>query len=263
MILALSLWTLLPTLGAAVGYLALGTASHRWTLRNSRLFLVLLWWLHGVALVTALGPMPVHFGFAPALSVTVWLVYTVYASETVRYPQLQANARLCLLAALGVLLPLGFPGTPYHSAHSPWLPLHWTLGIASYGLLGAAVVHAVMMQSAERRMRSLQTNTTALPLLALERLTFRFVWLAFALLTLTLAAGWWFAEQLHPGGWQWSHKAVFTTLSWVVLAVLLWGRWRRGWRGRLATRMLYAAAVLLMLGYVGSRFVLEVVLHRV
>lgn len=249
--------------GAAVGYVLLGLAGPRWSRRTSQMVMVLLWWLHGLALVTALGPQPMLFGFAPALSVIAWLVYTVYATETVLYPQLHANPRLTALAALAVLLPLAFPGAPYHSVHSPWLPLHWTLGIASYGLLGAAVAHAVMMQTAERLMRRAQPGQSSLPLLALERLTFRFVWLAFALLTLTLVVGGWFTAQQHPSGWVWTHKTVFTSLSWVVLATLLWGRWRRGWRGRLATRMLYAAAILLLLGYVGTRFVLEVVLHRV
>jgi ABC-type uncharacterized transport system permease subunit len=46
------------------------------------------------------------------------------------------------------------------------------------------------------------------------------------------------------------------------MGVLLWGRWRWGWRGRLAVRTLYVAAGLLLLGYAGSRFVLEVVLQR-
>ena len=44
--------------------------------------------------------------------------------------------------------------------------------------------------------------------------------------------------------------------------MLLWGRWRWGWRGRTAVRMLYAAGALLLLGYVGSHFVLEVILRR-
>jgi ABC-type uncharacterized transport system permease subunit len=60
----------------------------------------------------------------------------------------------------------------------------------------------------------------------------------------------------------WDHKRVFTLLSWGVFAVLLTGRWRLGWRGRTATRMLYAGSGLLLLAYVGSRFVLEVLLHR-
>ena len=55
---------------------------------------------------------------------------------------------------------------------------------------------------------------------------------------------------------------MFSVLSWVVFAVLLVGRWQLGWRGRTAVRILYAGSGLLMLAYVGSRFVMEVVLHR-
>jgi ABC-type uncharacterized transport system permease subunit len=55
---------------------------------------------------------------------------------------------------------------------------------------------------------------------------------------------------------------VFTVLSWIVFAALLVGHWRFGWRGRRAVRMLNTGAVLLLLGYVGSRFVMEVLLGR-
>jgi ABC-type uncharacterized transport system permease subunit len=47
-----------------------------------------------------------------------------------------------------------------------------------------------------------------------------------------------------------------------VFAALLAGRKLRGWRGRRATRWLYAGAALLLLAYAGSRFVMEVVLGR-
>jgi ABC-type uncharacterized transport system permease subunit len=76
------------------------------------------------------------------------------------------------------------------------------------------------------------------------------------LLTATLLVGWWFAP------WQWTHKTVFSLLAWIVFAALLAGRRVFGWRGPLATRWLYAGAGLLLLAYVGSRFVFEVVLHR-
>ena len=59
-----------------------------------------------------------------------------------------------------------------------------------------------------------------------------------------------------PLAWRWS------VLSWVVFATLLVGRVRFGWRGRLAIRWLVAGSALLLLAYVGSRFVLEVILHR-
>jgi MYXO-CTERM domain-containing protein len=94
-------------------------------------------------------------------------------------------------------------------------------------------------------------------LLQLERLTFRFVEAGFVLLTLTLALG-----IFTLAAWRWDHKTVFSLLAWLVFAALLVGRRRRGWRGRQATRWLYGGAALLLLAYVGSRFVLEVMLGR-
>lgn len=52
-------------------------------------------------------------------------------------------------------------------------------------------------------------------------------------------------------------------LAWVAFAGLLLGRARLGWRGAKAVRVLYLGSGLLLLGYAGSRFVLEVILHRV
>jgi ABC-type uncharacterized transport system permease subunit len=97
-----------------------------------------------------------------------------------------------------------------------------------------------------------------MPLLQLERLTFRFVEVGFIVLTATLVLG--VVTTVH---WRWNdHKAVFSLMAWAVFAALLVGRRLRGWRGRRATRWLYAGAVLLLLAYVGSRFVLEVMLGR-
>ena len=89
--------------------------------------------------------------------------------------------------------------------------------------------------------------------------------LGFVLLTATLLAGFLFSEVLYGTSvraWKWDHKTVFSVLAWVTFGVLLVGRARFGWRGRAATRVLYTGSVLLLLAYVGSRFVLEVVLHR-
>jgi len=263
MILAASpWWTTVPSLGAALGYAVLAGWSSRMGRGAISGIMAAVWVLHGLALVSVLGVEPVRFGFATLLSVTAWLVFTVYAIETRLYPQLGTRWTLAGLGAPAVLLVLVFPGTVYPALRSTWLPLHWALGIASYGLLGVAVAHAWMMQRTERLIRRGTPSPNALPLLALERLTFRFVTAAFVLLTLTLIAGWYFSVRMQIGGWAWTHKTLFTVLSWTVLSVLLIGRELWGWRGRLAVRMLYVAAGLLLLGYAGSRFVLEVVLQR-
>ena len=252
------------TLAAAAAYAVPAAAAARLNERTARMALLAAWLLHAAVLAWALlGDLP-RFGFGPALSVTAWLVLTVYAVERQMFPQLQARWALAGLGAAAVLLALVFPGTPLHRSASPWLPVHWALGIASYGLFAAAVLHAWLMMRTEKQIRQATDAHAGMPLLTLERLTFRFVGAGFVLLSATLLAGLLFGEYFYgsSGGWRWDHKTVFSVLAWLAFALLLLGRARFGWRGRKAVRVLYAGSLLLLLAYVGSRFVLEVVLGR-
>ncbi len=248
---------------AAAAYAA--PAAARLSPLAARRAVLLAWLAHGLLLGwSLLGDSP-RFGFAPALSVTVWLVAAVYAIESQLYPQLQTRWALSILGAGAVLLALFYPGQPLQASASAWLPLHWALGIASYGLFAVAVVHALLMLRAEERIRHAAETDSGLPLLTLERLTFRFVGAGFVLLSATLLAGLLFGEQLYGeagSAWRWDHKRVFALLSWLTFAVLLWGRQRWGWRGKRAVRVLYTGAALLLLSYAGSRFVAEVLLGR-
>ncbi len=220
------------------------------------------WLFQAAALAVDIGglghPEPgARFGFAPALSLTLWLVLAVMMLEGRLLPLEPLRRPLACLAIGGVLLAWAVPGQ-VHQAGSPWAPLHWVLGLASYGLVGAAVVHAWLTQRAETRLRSGASLVTAgLPLLRLERLTFQFVAAGVAVLGAAVLLGAWFSPK-----WTWDHKTVFAILSWVVLAGLVAGRQLLGWRGRQAVRWVYVGSGLLLLSYVGSRFVLQVVLNR-
>lgn len=254
--------SLLLAVAAAVAYAIPAVAARQLQDRGARAALWLAWALHAALLGWSMLEATPRFGFAPALSVTAWLVLTVYAIEHQLFPQLRARWALAALGSVTVILALVFPGQALQASSSAWLPLHLALGISAYGLLAAAVVHAALMTRAERRIRLAVDPHSGMPLLTLERLTFRFVTAGFVLLTATLAAGMLFSEALYGRAWRWDHKAVFSVLSWLTFAALVLGRSRFGWRGRSAVRMLYAGAALLLLAYVGSRFALEVVLGR-
>jgi ABC-type uncharacterized transport system permease subunit len=265
MILANASWvSLILSLAAALAYAVPALAATRMTTTNKRGSLVLAWLLHGLLLVWGLLGEPARFGFAPALSVTAWLVALVYAIETRMYPQLEIHWALSALGAWVVVLALFFPGQILHASASTWLPLHWALGIASYGLFAAAALHAWLMIRSEDRIRHATQTPSGLPLLTLERLTFRFVTAGFVLLSATLILAIVFRESLYGSGasWKWDHKTIFSVLSWLTFATLLVGRVRFGWRGRQAARLLYIGSGLLLLAYVGSRFVIEVILAR-
>ena len=247
-------------LAAIVAYLIAALGAQRMTDRHTRLAMRSAWLLHLFTVAAGLMSTPARFGFAPALSMTAWLMLTMYAIEQQLYPKMRAVGVLSVLGALAVMLAQIFPGKPIAMHASAWLPLHLALGIASYGLCAAAVVHAGLMSRAERRMRAASDVESGMPLLMLERLTFRFVTAGFALLTATLLAGWLFGDVLYGRAWHWDHKTILSLLAWIAFAFLLIGRSRFGLRGRHAVHLIYAGAALLLLAYAGSRFVLEVIM---
>ncbi len=249
---------------AAVAYSVSAMGAARLGNQVARAAVWLAWLAHAVLLGFGLFGSEPRFGFAPALSVTAWLIAAVYAIESHVYPLLETRWALSVLGAIAVVLAAVFPGSPLHATASPWLPLHWALGIASYGLFGAAVVHAWFMTRTEERFRLAADPHSGMPLLTIERLTFRFVAAGFLLLSATLLVGILFGSQLYGSTTvlKWNHKTAFSVLSWLTFAILLMGRARFGWRGKRAVRVLYIGSALLLLAYVGSRFVMEVVLGR-
>jgi ABC-type uncharacterized transport system permease subunit len=252
-------------LAAMLGYAA---AAWPWPARSRwpEAALAVGWLAHALSLaldVFGIGALiaGARFGFAPALSATVWIVLAVHTIESRLLPLPAVRRVLALAGAMVVLLAAAYPGESRPHAGSPWLPMHWLLGVVAYGLLAVAVLHAALLDMAERRLRSHMparsaASPAAMPLMQLERLTFRFVEVGFVVLSSALLLG----VSMAP--WRWDHKTVLSLLGWATFAVLLAGRRWRGWRGRQATRWVYAGAALLLLAYIGSRFVLEVILRR-
>lgn len=223
--------------------------------------------IHGVSLAQGVFPGDsMHFSFSIAISLIVWLAIAFYWIESF-YTRMEGLQMFVLpAAAVGVLLPLVFPGEhTLANAGSVQFRVHFLIAMLAYSLFTLAALHAVLMAIAERglhRGRLTPMLTSLPPLLTMEALLFRLIHIAFALLTLTLASGILFSESLFGKALTFNHKTVFAILSWVIFAHLLWGRHFRGWRGRTALRWTLAGFVTLLLAYVGSRFVLEVLLGR-
>ena len=223
--------------------------------------------LHGVLLFRELVLAPeLRLGFALALSATVWLALVIYWGESL-FVKLEGLLVLLLpLAAVTAVLPALFPGfaTPHYTQRVEFR-LHLLVAWLAYSLFTIAALHAALMALLERRLHS---GTVAgpfaslPPLLTLESLLFRILGIGFVLLTLTLATGIAFHEELFGRPLRLDHKTLFGVLSWVIFCVLLAGRHFQGWRGRRALRWTMAGFIALLLAYVGSRFVMEVILGR-
>jgi len=209
-----------------------------------------------------------RFGFGQALSMTLWLAVIIYWIES-RFLELEGmQAPVLALAAVCVALPAVFPGLASPASavmHSVEFRLHLAVAMSAYGLFTIAALHALLMTLMERRLHggAIAGPLAALPpLLTMERLLFRVILAGFAFLTLTVVTGIAFSETLFGKAMKFDHKTVFAIASWFIFAALLAGRYLYGWRGRTALRWTLAGFVALLLAYVGSRFVLEVILQR-
>ena len=269
---------------SALAYALLGAGHTRRLLRDgnaeqvgqtARMCLLGALALHGVALYLSLQKDDQLFiGWALALSVAVWLGLVVYWIEGffIRLDGLQlllipAGFLTTLLAAL---FPQGFV-VPH--AGNGWLRAHLVISLAAYGLITVAAMQSMLMALLDRHLHQpvpaqARRGLVALvldvqpPLLVQERLLFRLIGVGFAVLTLAMIAGSVASMELTHHVLPFDHKTVFTLLSWVTFGGLLLGRTLRGWRGRVALRWTVTGFVFLILAYTGSRFVLEVILHR-
>lgn len=211
-------------------------------------------------------PDGLKLGVGHAISAIAWLTVLVYWLGSLRNNLEGLQGFVLPFAAVSVAVPLLLPAT--HTLSHSELPLfkaHLLIAILAYSLFTIAAMHALLMALVEHRLhaRPLSSLLQRLPpLLTMEHLLFRILWGGFALLTLTLVSGMLFSEELFGKPLQFSHKTVFALISWAIYAALLGGRQVYGWRGRTAIRWTLSGFVALLLAYIGSKFVLEIVLGR-
>ena len=229
--------------------------------------------LHGASLVWPWDRGGFHYGFAKALSATVWVGLALLWFEG-RRASLEALRLLVLPLAIAMLLmPLVWPGRLFESAQqAPLFVPHLLAGTLAYGVLMLAALQALMMLWVQRDLqrpmldadRGLMSRWVGRmpPLMVLERLLFRFIGLGFMLLLVTTISGMMFSEEVFGRPFLLEHKTVFSVISLAFFGVLLAGRAVRGWRGRIATRFTLGGFAVLLLAYVGTRFVFEVLLGR-
>ncbi len=243
--------------------------------------------LHAVLLADAvLGGGQFRFGFAHALSMMALLALVFYGIESLIHHLEGMPALVLPPAAVSAALPALFGGAALTvQAQAPAFVAHVLIAMLAYAFFAIAAAHAVLMMVVERQLHRRRDDVREQagpggtpmpgrsvgsaapmrmpPLLTMERLLFRMLAAGFVLLTLTLASGIAFSEEIFGRALRFDHKTVFGILAWLIFGVLLLGRAFYGWRGRTALKGTFVGFAVLLLAYVGSRFVLEVVLGRV
>jgi ABC-type uncharacterized transport system permease subunit len=230
-----------------------------------RVVLPLALLVHGALIYhSVLGQGDISLGFGNSLSTILWLTALIYWLTSRGVPLSRLQSWVSGLAAVSVLVMVLFTNThAIPNSQALALRMHLVVAFLAYGLLAVAALHAVLMTMLEKQLhRGAPMQGGAPPLLTLEAMLFRTIGAGFALLTLAVFSGVLFSEEIFGTALQFSHKTVFAILSWLVFGGLLLGRHYRGWRGRTALIWTITGFTLLLLAYLGTQFVLEVVLRR-
>jgi ABC-type uncharacterized transport system permease subunit len=169
------------------------------------------------------------------------------------------------ITAMVLLLRLAVPqeirGIQVHS----WeMTAHIFSSLLAYSFLNIAAIQAVLLAAQDACLRSRHPDgwlVRSLPSLqSMETLMFQLIGAGLLLLTLSLITGFLFLEDMFAQ--HLAHKTILSLLAWLVFAILLLGRYRSGWRGRIAIRWTLGGFISLMLASFGSKMVLELILNR-
>jgi ABC-type uncharacterized transport system permease subunit len=199
-----------------------------------------------------------------AASLTAWPIAALALTLSWLRPRFaMIGAALVIIAGFVVVSTLRSEAGYPIEQHDWKIAAHIVLSILAYALLTIAVALAIALALLDRRLRVRKPLgwMKALPSMeALESGTFQALVAGFSILTLALFSGFIFVEDLFAQ--HLIHKTVLSCLAWIVFAVLLFGRWRFGWRGRTAASWTLSGFALLALAYFGSKIVLESILGR-
>jgi ABC-type uncharacterized transport system permease subunit len=221
--------------------------------------------LHGYILYAGIfTPEGMNLGFFNALSLVCWLIVLLLLVASLGKPVESLGIAIFPFAAIAILLEISFPSKHIMASTGPWqLQIHILISIMAYSMFTLAMAQALLLAVQDRHLHNRKPGGFVRmlpPLQTMESLLFQMIGIGFVLLSIGLISGFFFLEDIFAK--HLAHKTVLSIIAWVIFAILLWGRFRFGWRGRKAIRWTLGGFVTLMLAYFGSKLVLELVLGR-
>ena len=147
--------------------------------------------------------------------------------------------------------------------HNGAMGIHILTSILAFSLLTVAAIQAILLTIQNKQLKQHPPTRFILllpSLQSMETLLFQMITAGVLVLSVSLGTGFLFLHNLFAQ--HLVHKTVLSLLAWVIFCAILIGRQRYGWRGRVAVNWILAGFIFLLLGYFGSKFVLELILAR-
>jgi len=206
----------------------------------------------------------VELGFYKISALLFLVINVVCIASLARRPLQNLLVALFPLSAMSVLVSTFAPDTSPIRTDLGWgMLLHIGSSILAYSVLTLAAAQSALLAVQDHQLRHRHTRGLVQvlpPLQLMEKMLFELLWVGVILLTASIVSGFLFVEDLFAQ--HLVHKTVLTILAWVLFSVLLWGHYQLGWRSGTAVRFTLAGFALLVVGFLGSKLVLELILKR-
>ncbi|HQV21876.1 MAG: cytochrome c biogenesis protein CcsA [Moraxellaceae bacterium] len=223
--------------------------------------------LHGMQILTQVYQYNgINLGFFNVLSLVGWIIACLHIAICSYRPLLVMSLFAYPAAAFGLLASLLFYAPYQVLSHLPQgAESHIILSIFAYSVLFLAALHAILLAIQNKNLKNhrLKTKNPLLnimpPLQTMEVVLFDFIIFGFILLSLAIISGFITLDDIFAQ--HVLHKTVLTIFAWFIFGTLLVGHYWQGWRGQRAVKFTLIGFSFLLVGFLGSKFVLEFILH--
>ena len=203
----------------------------------------------------------INLGILPMACLITLAISSILLISSLRRPVANLVIAIFPLAIIAILATLATKTDYIPRQHiAEGIVTHIVLSIIAYGLLAIAALQAVMLSFGDYELKHRKFGLVRHlpPLQTMESLLFELLWAGLIFLTLSIVSGFIFLDDIYNPGLI--HHTSITMVAWIVFSILLWVRHQLGWRGATASRWTLSGFALLLLGYFGSKLVLEIIL---
>lgn len=236
-------------------------------IRPERLFLrasVVALSVGGLGHLTALAMTALERGHLPvtnlseAVSLLSWIMIGVYLVSQLRRSLPVMGTTVALLSSTLLLLSFYLPKSEALTSKELqvfWFPIHILFSLGGDGSLLTASIAGILylLQEYQVKWKHLGLLFKRLPSLeVLDGLNYGCLAVGFALLTLGILSGAFWARHEWGAFWSWEPKQVFSFVTWFLYGFVLQGRVFFGWRGRRVAVLSILGLVALAVNFFGA-----------
>ncbi len=196
-------------------------------------------------------PMTNQYEFAASFSWGLCLVALIFVIRF-RFPVLGA------FASPVMFLVIGYAAMQSRDVHelmpalrSNWLGFHVSTAIIAYGAFGVSFVLAVIFLLRDRMTAGGFLDQHIPDKEMLDLIGYRSISLGLLFLTFTIITGAIWAERAWGSYWSWDPKETWSLITWIIYAIYLHLRIRRGYEGRAAAIFAAIGFVCVLFTYIG------------